>query len=158
MGYTVRVAMAHWSGDRGLAIIDKLASLRDAGCKVELLVSKDIHIGSTYKYSDVAKRIAAKKLVTYAFPPDLAGNMHAKYLIVNAPYDGDSLPSKLVFFGSHNFSEAAHFRNDETWIKLTNSHSSFMFDAFTASFIEMKNRILNALPATATLHDVGDDD
>jgi len=96
--------------DRGVSLANKLANLKGGGCAVHVLVAKgdsgNPQIGTEAKQilCDAGVSLRARK------------GIHDKGLLVNAKYLGEF--KKVVFTGSHNFTQEALTNNDELIVRI----------------------------------------
>lgn len=124
-GATVRVAMAFFTDGRD-EIATALAGKKRAGCDVRVIIG-------TYDDSPGTRVMAALNgaNVPVFVAPDSAGNVHSKYMIIQARYGAGSTVEKLVFTGSHNYTGPALRRNDEALIRVADGA---VYDAFLANW------------------------
>ena len=97
--------------DRGVKLANKLAGLKSKGCGVYVLIAKgssgEPQIGADTKQilCNAGVSLRARK------------GIHEKSMIVNADYLGTE-PKRIVFTGSHNFTEKALRNNDELIVRV----------------------------------------
>jgi phosphatidylserine/phosphatidylglycerophosphate/cardiolipin synthase-like enzyme len=118
----IRVMEASINDTRS-AVVDKLVSLHNGGCKVWVDVGA-IQSGSLSKLKSAG--IAVHK-----------SPVHDKTILVSARYAGSSAVRTLVFTGSHNLTKSALRYNDELLVKVEDSQP--MYDAFYAHFNDAYN-------------------
>lgn len=121
----IRVAM--WYFSRG-AIARKLRDLADRKCWVEVIYQfLDDGVLADLSGHD---RIVLHKL---ALPYDV----HSKYMLIEGKYDG-RINTKLVFTGSHNYSNAALRDNDEALLRI---QDDAIHDQYRANFRLMRSTV-----------------
>lgn len=95
-GHTlVRVAMHAWYDPRGVALANKLASLRGKGCTVQVIPGETM--GKTIRKT---LRDAKVQIAKVRHP---SGRVHQKVLQISG-HQGRDTSARLVFTGSHNWS------------------------------------------------------
>ena len=113
----VRVAATEW-GTRGYTtepIASKLASLRNGGCGIAVIIGEDSNGNANIDSS-------VKSILQNANPPIPIehGPVHDKYMVLNSasrPY--------VVVTGSHNLTNPAWHHNDELLFDINNSVSTY---------------------------------
>jgi hypothetical protein len=120
-GSVIRVNMAFF-GDSRLAVAQRFAQLRRAGCQVQMVLRQVDGEGAA-PGPDVERVLRdAGVEVTLARTTDdgLRYTTHAKVLIIDSMYQTSSSTRRrqLVFFGSHNYTMNALVENDETLMRL----------------------------------------
>jgi phosphatidylserine/phosphatidylglycerophosphate/cardiolipin synthase-like enzyme len=150
---SIRIAIAHMSGTRSRVIIEKLKQLNAEGCLISIILSSSISIGGDYE--NAAKELEklrklGVKISTY--PSEGYGDIHAKYILIDAPYgigsNENSPNQKVVSFGSHNLNTPSQTLNDETWITLTkpsDSTDQVVYNIFKKSFEALETAIQTQL-------------
>jgi hypothetical protein len=140
---TIRIAMGHWTNSRGQAIAGRLGRLKSAGCSVEVLVPNAV--SENGEYEDAFRALTKARVKIYTYPAEAEGSIHAKYMLINARFQGSARARKLVFFGSMNFTNNAAMQNDETWLLFEQEQDhvpSIMFDQLLASFMTVRDRVV----------------
>jgi phosphatidylserine/phosphatidylglycerophosphate/cardiolipin synthase-like enzyme len=117
----IRVSQAMIHGARK-AIVDKLVSLKHGGCSV-WVAGNDIDSAMLAELKHAGISVHENKI-------------HDKMILVNAKYacgaDCKSAPHrKIVFTGSHNWTQSANETNDELFVKVDNAR---VYDAFQTHF------------------------
>jgi hypothetical protein len=122
----VRVAMAYFTRRE---IADKLQSMDNAGCYVEVVYRKD-------SVGDYVDRVLDDQTGPYNgirswyFQDAEANSLHSKYLAIEGNYVG-AKDMKLVWTGSHNYTYPALRGNDETLLRIFDND---VHDAFRQNF------------------------
>ncbi|HET6740839.1 MAG TPA: phospholipase D-like domain-containing protein [Kribbella sp.] len=118
----IRVMEASINDTRS-AVVDKLISLHDAGCKVW------VDVGAIQSAS--LSKLKSAGIGVHQSP------VHDKTIIVSARYAGSAAVRPLVFTGSHNLTASALRYNDELLVKVEDSQP--MYDAFYTHFNDAYN-------------------
>lgn len=103
---TIRIGAAEWDSYR-IAIADRLVELAGQGCTIYV-----VHAEIDDDVRNLLADTPGIELRELRSSPDLPGNIHSKYMTVDES-DSDTAAS-WVLTGSHNYSENALRRNDET--------------------------------------------
>ena len=87
---------------------------RNAGCDVQVLARQDTMT------RDFCDRLDPSKVAVKIAPAPTRDRVtiHAKYVLVDGSYGG-GLDQRITWVGSHNFTDNALERNDETFLQLT---------------------------------------
>lgn len=126
-GTTLRVAMAIFTnGRKNLA--DKLVALKKAGCGVEAVLGESVA-------PEILSALKAGGVGVTPYESATGESVHSKYLLIEGTYDG-APGRKLVWTGSHNYSDNALRDNDETLLKVDDAA---IFDAFKANWLAAKS-------------------
>ena len=131
----VRVAMAHFFRRE---IADKLQSMDNDGCYVEVVYRKDsvpdiARLGSVSDYvDDVLTKSSGpyNGIRSWYFVDTEANTLHSKYLTIEGNYVG-AKDMKLVWTGSHNYTYPALRGNDEVLLRIFDNG---VHDAFRQNF------------------------
>jgi hypothetical protein len=84
---------------------------------------------------EIISTLKAGGVKVLPFESETGESVHSKYLLIEGIYSG--IPGrKLIFTGSHNYSENALRDNDETLLKVDDAP---IFDAFIANFSALKS-------------------
>lgn len=124
----VRVMASHFSRK---SMRNTLRDMAYAGCSVEVLARQDT---MTREFCDglnpdrVAIRIAGR-------PTDERVTIHAKYVLLDGSYAG-GLNRRITWMGSHNLTENALERNDETLLEISDPQVA---DAFSTNWDRIWN-------------------
>ncbi len=100
---TVRISHHAWNGTRGVYLARKVAALETAGCDVRVIYGVGMGAG--------VKRVLSRARVPLSAGTHKGIRTHEKYLLVNGWYGADPT-SKIVWTGSHNWSDGALRRDD----------------------------------------------
>jgi len=123
----VRVAMAYFTRQE---VADKLRSMDNAGCYVEVIYRKD-SITSTVEAALKADRTGTYHGIrSWYLPADVTRTLHSKYLAIEGNYVGYP-DMKLVWTGSHNYTYPALRGNDEVLLRVDDNG---IHDAFRQNF------------------------
>ncbi|MCK2220379.1 phospholipase D-like domain-containing protein [Actinomadura sp. ATCC 31491] len=115
----VEIGQSEWDATR-LAIVDRLAALVTAGCRVRVVHGPaDPAVTAALDAAGVPRRV-----LDGSTP---AGRIHSKYLVVTDPGHGPG----WVMTGSHNFNATSLRRNDEAMVELSERR---VVDAYAANF------------------------
>jgi phosphatidylserine/phosphatidylglycerophosphate/cardiolipin synthase-like enzyme len=99
----VRLAHHAWNGDRGIWLARKVAELQRAGCDVRIVYG--VGIGGA------VKAILANNGIPMTYGTREGVHTHQKVLFMSGVYAGNPA-SKIVWNGSHNWSDGALKRDD----------------------------------------------
>jgi phosphatidylserine/phosphatidylglycerophosphate/cardiolipin synthase-like enzyme len=126
-GADLRLAMAIFTTGR-TNVANKLVALKQAGCGVEAVLGEGAaaEIISTLKAGGV-------KVTEFLAPT--GESVHSKYLLIEGSYNGQP-GRKLVWTGSHNYSDNALRDNDEALLKVDDAT---VYDAYKANWIAAKS-------------------
>jgi len=131
----IRIAM--WGFTR-VEVAKKILALAKQGCRFDIVVNDSDEFPSAVR----AQLHHANINVDNAYRP-LVSNvptwMHAKYMLIDGNYAGNP-DTKIVFFGSHNFTINALRHNDEYWVKIS---SGSVHDQFVENFRTIINSVDN---------------
>ncbi|WP_432126451.1 phospholipase D-like domain-containing protein [Streptomyces sp. bgisy082] len=141
----IRIANGHISRP---AVAEKLWTLADAGCYVDVVYGKlsDYAAVGTHREtaywltrSTAKGKISLHRLenddVTNPAAPGVSGTAtHTKYLLIEGSYKGVK-DQKLVFTGSHPYTGLALTANDETLLKYVGAE---MHDAYVTNFRDQR--------------------
>jgi len=131
----IRIAM--WGFTR-VEVAKKILALAKQGCRFDIVVNDSAEFPATVR----AQLQHANINVDNAMQPLVSGTptwMHAKYMLIDGNYAG-APDTKIVFFGSHNFTINALRHNDECWVKIS---SSSIHDQFVENFRTIINSVDN---------------
>ncbi|MGZ4459141.1 MAG: phospholipase D-like domain-containing protein [Nocardioidaceae bacterium] len=121
-GHTVvRISQHAWNGARGIYLANKVAELKGAGCNVKVIYG--VGIGA------VVKNILARANIPVSAGHHPGIRTHEKTLTVNGWY-GDDQFAKIVWTGSHNWSDGA-LKRDEIIFRIEDPAT---YDAYNANF------------------------
>jgi phosphatidylserine/phosphatidylglycerophosphate/cardiolipin synthase-like enzyme len=109
-GGKIRVAMAYFVNRPTVA--KKFGALKKAGCDVKMIVRRK-GAGTGKKIMPVLRQSGIDVSV---YPTATGNGVHSKYLLIDATFNGTK--QKLVFTGSHNYTNAALHLNDETLLRV----------------------------------------
>lgn len=116
-----RIRIGMWYFGRP-AVADELVRLGKAGCNIQ--------IAYTIMTEDVESILSsASNVATRHLPEDGDYIIHSKYYLIDGPYA--DVDRKVVFTGSHNFSESALRKNDETLLRI---YSEEIHDQYAENF------------------------
>lgn len=141
----IRIANGHISRP---AVAQKLWTLADAGCYVDVVYGKLSDYGAVGTHRETAYwltrstgkgRISLHRLandeVTNPAAPEVSGTTtHTKYLLIEGSYKGVK-DQKLVFTGSHTYTGLALTANDEALLKYV---APEMHDAYVTNFRDQR--------------------
>jgi hypothetical protein len=125
-GTNLRLAMAIFTTGRQ-NIADKLVSLKKAGCSVEAVLG-------TGAAPEIISTLESGGVNVLPFEAVTGESVHSKYLLIDGTYNG-AADRKLVWTGSHNYSDNALRDNDETLLKVDDAA---VFDAFLDNWLKLK--------------------
>lgn len=116
---TVRVMAPFFSRKR---VRNTLRDMAYAGCGVQVLARQDTMT------RDFCDRLDPRKVAVKIAPAPTKDRVtiHAKYVLVDGSYGG-GLDQRITWVGSHNFTDNALERNDETFMQLTDPDVSSAF-------------------------------
>jgi hypothetical protein len=125
-GCAVRVMHNQFMGARGQTIARKLRDLRNPGepggpgfCTVSVLVGSELEGGTrTPALGTEVKAILCPSPNPYPIAVRYLERMHDKVMLVDARYGSGTSQSKVVYAGSHNFTDQALTVNDELFLKI----------------------------------------
>ncbi|MFG3497681.1 phosphatidylserine/phosphatidylglycerophosphate/cardiolipin synthase family protein [Streptomyces sp. NPDC047928] len=115
------------------AVAQKLRSLADQGCWIEVVYNETDELGTLGGHP----RIRPYKLRLDNGTPQEQGDdlfVHSKYLLVEGVYAGRP-DSKWVFTGSHNLDVSSLRENDEAMLRIADAG---VHDAYRANFLAMR--------------------
>jgi hypothetical protein len=121
-GTSIRLAMAIFTNGR-TNIANKLVSMKKAGCSVEAVLG-------TEAGSEIVSTLKAGGVKVLPFEAPTGESVHSKYLLIDGVYTGTP-DRKVLWTGSHNYSENALRDNDEALLKIDDGA---IFDAFAANW------------------------
>jgi phosphatidylserine/phosphatidylglycerophosphate/cardiolipin synthase-like enzyme len=125
---TVRVMAAYFSRE---TVRDALRDMAHAGCTVQVLARQDTITRDFCTKLDPGKvqiRIASE-------PTDAHVTIHAKYVLIDGSYAG-GLDRRVTWMGSHNLTDNALERNDETFLELSDPDVA---GAFSLNWVRLWN-------------------
>ncbi len=133
----IRIAMAYWDDERTEILYDALLPKAAEGCTVELVVGDDEARNQEFINDHLSEVACAAHPgapctnggINYRLLAD--GELHSKYLIVNARYEGSVSKQQIVVTGSQNYREGGLVRWDES---LLMARSSSLYGAFKSNF------------------------
>jgi phosphatidylserine/phosphatidylglycerophosphate/cardiolipin synthase-like enzyme len=133
-GCSVQVLQSLFLGQRGQDIATELRKLRNPGgeggpsfCEVQVLVDADTEardpatgrtVAVTPSIGDEVRRILCPSPNPYPIRVRMHPRVHDKVMLVDAHYSGGTNRSKIVYAGSHNFTDQALTSNDEILLKI----------------------------------------
>jgi phosphatidylserine/phosphatidylglycerophosphate/cardiolipin synthase-like enzyme len=125
---SVRVMAPFFSRKR---IRNTLRDMAYAGCAVQVLARQDT---LTREFCD---RLDTRKVAVKIAPSPTKDRVtiHAKYVLVDGSYGG-GVDQRITWMGSHNFTDNALKRNDETFVQFADATVS---DAFSQNFDRLWN-------------------
>jgi phosphatidylserine/phosphatidylglycerophosphate/cardiolipin synthase-like enzyme len=115
----IRIAQAMLFNSR-TNLIDLIGRKKRGGCKV-WIVGNNIQSAARSKLKDLRGdrfRVRTNKV-------------HDKYILVDAKFAGSDTRRKLVFTGSHNWTQSANYVNDELFVRL---EGKGIYDAYVSHF------------------------
>ncbi|SFO84180.1 Phosphatidylserine/phosphatidylglycerophosphate/cardiolipin synthase [Amycolatopsis arida] len=115
----IRIGMWYFGRD---AIADRLAALGRAGCRID--------IAYTEMLDGPAAELRGVPNVTLRRVDRDGYIIHSKYMLIEGTY-AEVANRKVVFTGSHNYSNAALHRNDEAMVRI---YSNPIHDQYAANF------------------------
>lgn len=117
----VRVMASYFSREK---VRDALRDMAYAGCTIQVLARQD-NIAR-----DFCDRLDPRKVLIKIAPSPKRDRVtiHAKYIVVNGSYGGRT-GQAVTWMGSHNFTDNALERNDETFLKITDAQVNRDFRA-----------------------------
>ncbi|GGX80742.1 hypothetical protein GCM10010358_38710 [Streptomyces minutiscleroticus] len=114
------------------AVATKLAALRSQGCGVSIVYSSaGATVWKTLHYSG-GPAVRCENHEDDTDPTNSRRLIHSKFLLIEGAYL--SKPDKLVWTGSHNYSNPALRRNDEALLKIDDDA---VHDAYAARFADI---------------------
>jgi phosphatidylserine/phosphatidylglycerophosphate/cardiolipin synthase-like enzyme len=125
-GTNIRLAMAIFTTGR-TNIANKLVSLKKAGCSVEAVLG-------TGAAAEIISTLKAGGVNVLPFEAPTGESVHSKYLLIDGTYNG-APDRKIVWTGSHNYSDNALRDNDETLLKVDDAP---VFDAYLDNWLKLK--------------------
>jgi phosphatidylserine/phosphatidylglycerophosphate/cardiolipin synthase-like enzyme len=132
----IRVAMTFWHDDR-VEIANRLVALQAKGCDVRLALRRE----GAGTQPGIAKALSDGNVPVGYYRQDASSNIHSKYLLIDSPYGADGTTRKLVFTGSHNYTNAALRTNDEMLLLVDDEH---VFSRFMANWDVIRQSCLPA--------------
>jgi phosphatidylserine/phosphatidylglycerophosphate/cardiolipin synthase-like enzyme len=125
---TVRVMAPFFSRKR---VRNTLRDMAYAGCTVQVLARQDTMT------RDFCDKLDTRKVAVKISPSPKKDRVtiHAKYVLVNGSYGGGN-DQRITWMGSHNFTDNALERNDETFVRFT---SAAVSDSFSQNFDRLWN-------------------
>lgn len=130
----IRVSMYHWSGMRGNWLAQKLWSLDNQGCKVQVLfntnaMSKTVNtkLKKTTKFGGIELRKAN-------YPNGIYN--HNKDLLISGNHRGKT-NSRVIMTGSQNWTDGGLFKSDELVLKINSAGGAY--DAYNGNFLNIWN-------------------
>jgi HKD family nuclease len=134
---TIRITMAFWTDDR-MDIVRSLHDLVGKGCDVRVNMRK----AGTNSSANVIADLKRDGIKVGNYPSNNGVNIHSKYLLIDSEYETVNGKShrKLVWTGSHNYTNGALHDNDEVLLRVDNAD---VFAAFTANWNEIHEQIVN---------------
>lgn len=126
-GSNIRLAMAIFTTGRQ-NVADKLVSLKNAGCSVEAVLG-------TGAAPEIISTLQTGGVKVLPFEAPTGESVHSKYLLIDGMYNG-APDRKIVWTGSHNYSDNALRDNDETLLKVDDAT---VFDAFLENWLKLKS-------------------
>lgn len=116
---TVRVMAPFFSRKK---VRNTLRDMAYAGCNVQVLARQDTMT------RDFCDRLDPRKVVVKIAPAPTKDRVtiHAKYVLVDGSYGG-GVGQRITWVGSHNFTDNALERNDETFMQITDPAVSSAF-------------------------------
>jgi hypothetical protein len=134
----VRAAVAWWSRPN---IARKLWSLDNAGCDVEVAMTRDAYDATVLGIMTNPSGAKHGGVKVHIFPDLKHDYVHSKYLIVEGKYNNKA-DARVVWTGSHNFTKTALRTFDETTLQL------FAGGRLEPAYIANFNRVAAAAPCT----------
>ncbi|MEV7421503.1 phospholipase D-like domain-containing protein [Streptomyces sp. NPDC091212] len=136
-GGVTRIRVGMYAFTR-VQVADKLVSLKQAGCRVDLLHNDEsgnlgTAVGNAVK-GNLTTVSRCKGTTQNADGTTRAIGVHSKYLLIEGTYL-DATGRKLVFTGSHNYTFPNLRSYDETLLKIDNAA---VYDTFKANFESMR--------------------
>lgn len=131
----IRIAMFKWTENR-LGVATKLRDLSNAGCDVQVAISKS---QGDFDPSALVTILSNGKIKVKDLDKNSDGNggyknyLHHKYIAINGYYYDDS-SSKVVFTGSPNLSSASMRYSNETMIRI---YTTATYDSYLSNFNKM---------------------
>lgn len=115
---SIRVAMAHWRKER-IGIADRLCELHTRGLDVQIAMRQASRFRDSGADVEVVRRLRGCGVQLMELPKRRV-NLHSKYMLVDAAYEGDETDAhrRIVWTGSPNFTESALRRNDEALLQI----------------------------------------
>jgi len=120
----IQVAMLEWTKAR-VDIAKKLWSLDDAGCRVEIITN--VPTIDSEIMAALQKRGGRHSNPTVRDAVKGKYHVHHKYFTINGNYAGDT-SSKLVFTGSHNFTNQGLRYNNDILLKIRSNSAYQSYD------------------------------
>jgi hypothetical protein len=134
----VRAAVAWWSRPN---IAQKLWSLDNAGCDVEVAMTRDAYDAKVLEIMTEPAGARYGGVKVHIFPDLQHDYVHSKYLIVEGRYNGKA-DARVVWTGSHNFTKTALRTFDETTLQL------FAGGRLEPAYLANFRRVAAAAPCT----------
>lgn len=116
---TVRVMAPFFSRKR---VRNTLRNMASAGCTVQVLARQDTMT------RDFCDRLAPALVKIAPAPTKDRVTIHAKYVLVDGSYNG-GLDQRITWVGSHNLTDNALERNDETFMQFSDAAVANSFSA-----------------------------
>jgi phosphatidylserine/phosphatidylglycerophosphate/cardiolipin synthase-like enzyme len=125
---TVRVMAPFFSRTR---VRTTLRDMADAGCTVQVLARQDTMT------RDFCNKLDPRKVAVKIAPAPTKDRVtiHSKYVLVDGSYGG-GIDQRITWVGSHNLTNNALERNDETFLQLTETAAA---DAFSGNWNTLWN-------------------
>ncbi|MFI7426737.1 phosphatidylserine/phosphatidylglycerophosphate/cardiolipin synthase family protein [Micromonospora sp. NPDC049836] len=147
------IRLAMWGFQQTRAeVIDALGDKVAAGCTVEV---------ATGEHEDAVDDVTARGIGVYAMDPggcrqsffDVGttvntecpeGSIHSKYLLVQGVSRKDNTPHRYVYTGSHNLTNGALRKNDETLMRIDDAT---VYDGYVADFAAIRRAAVTIAPS-----------
>ncbi|GGM36029.1 phosphatidylserine/phosphatidylglycerophosphate/cardiolipin synthase family protein [Dactylosporangium sucinum] len=147
------IRLAMWSfREARPEVIDALGDKLDAGCTVEV---------ATGEHEDAMDELAARGIGVYAMDPGGCrqsffavgsavnaecsdGSIHSKYVLVQGVSRKDNQTHRYVYTGSHNLTNGALKKNDETFMRIDDAT---VYNGYVADFAAITEAAVKIAPS-----------
>jgi hypothetical protein len=112
---TIRITMAFWT-DARMDIVESLHALVKQGCDVRVNMRR----AGVQSSAKVISTLGSDGVEVGEYPSGHGTNIHSKYLLIDSDYVSANGKShrKLVWTGSHNYTQGALRDNDEVLLRV----------------------------------------
>lgn len=130
-GGDIRVAMAYFTPGR-VNVAEQLAAKAQQGCQVQVLIGA-LDGSDTATAAQAVRQGGAEALV---YTQTNGVSIHSKYLLIDANYL--DAHHRVVWTGSHNYTQPALRRHDETLLKI---EDDAVYEAYLQNWTMMRERL-----------------
>lgn len=130
----IRVAMGLFHKKR-MSVAEKLVAKKQAGCTVEVLLG----VNASSPSPEIVDTLTGGGVDARVYVREEPGRVtiHSKYLLIEGTYNGNA-NKKLLWTGSHNYTEGALRGNDETLLKINDRG---IYEAYMDNWRHIRQRL-----------------